>query len=96
MVAFNYDRVKYYLSKENVTFSDTVLELLGYSGYLPIHPKSYLNARRWKAEGENIKKLFDEFNQKNQEKKSDIESGAFEKPVSNEIGDVAEAKSVSG
>lgn len=45
LVSFNFDRVKYWLGKGAV-MSFHVEKLLGLSGFLPIHPRTYLDAKR--------------------------------------------------
>lgn len=45
LVAIKFDRIKYWLGVRNAYVSTPVLELLGLSGLLPIHPKTILRAR---------------------------------------------------
>ncbi|GMT13899.1 hypothetical protein PFISCL1PPCAC_5196, partial [Pristionchus fissidentatus] len=45
LVALNIERVKYWIGERNVHVSVPVLELLGLSGLLPLHPKTFIRAR---------------------------------------------------
>uniref|UniRef100_A0A1B6CJJ8 Small ribosomal subunit protein bS16m n=1 Tax=Clastoptera arizonana TaxID=38151 RepID=A0A1B6CJJ8_9HEMI len=45
LVSFNFERIGYWIG-EGATISKPVAELLGLSGYLPIHPNTYLFAWR--------------------------------------------------
>uniref|UniRef100_A0A0N5CDJ6 Small ribosomal subunit protein bS16m n=1 Tax=Strongyloides papillosus TaxID=174720 RepID=A0A0N5CDJ6_STREA len=54
LVALNFSRLKYWIGKREAHISVPVLELLGLSGLLPIHPKTYLRA---KSNTEYLEKL---------------------------------------
>ncbi|KAJ8708320.1 hypothetical protein PYW07_010445 [Mythimna separata] len=57
LVALNLERVKFWLGK-GAHVTDPVAELLGLSGFFPIHPRSYMTAwRNRRTERENIAKL---------------------------------------
>ncbi|CAB3369070.1 Hypothetical predicted protein [Cloeon dipterum] len=45
LVAFNFERIQHWLAR-GVNLTDPVAELLGLSGYLPIHPRTYMTAWR--------------------------------------------------
>jgi small subunit ribosomal protein S16 len=45
LVALNYDRIRYWLGQK-ARMSGPVAELLGLSGFLPVHPRTYLTAWR--------------------------------------------------
>ncbi|CAH0697401.1 unnamed protein product [Spodoptera exigua] len=60
LVALNLERVKYWLG-QGAHVSNPVAELLGLSGFFPIHPRSYMTAwRNRKTERENLAKLEEE------------------------------------
>ena len=46
LVSFNFDRIQYWLGKGNTTISAPVENLLGLAGFLPINPRTYMNAWR--------------------------------------------------
>lgn len=46
LVAFNFERIQYWLGKGNVTVSTPVEQLLGLCGFFPIHPRTYMTAWR--------------------------------------------------
>uniref|UniRef100_A0A0K0EQM0 Small ribosomal subunit protein bS16m n=1 Tax=Strongyloides stercoralis TaxID=6248 RepID=A0A0K0EQM0_STRER len=46
LVAINIDRLKYWLGKREANVSLPLLELLGLSGLLPIHPKTFIRAKQ--------------------------------------------------
>ncbi|KFD46846.1 hypothetical protein M514_12292, partial [Trichuris suis] len=48
LVAIDFDRVRYWLAQD-IHISKAVLELLGLSGLLPVHPATFLRARRNKS-----------------------------------------------
>ncbi|XP_026730960.1 probable 28S ribosomal protein S16, mitochondrial [Trichoplusia ni] len=57
LVALNLERIKYWLGN-GAHISTPVAELLGLSGFLPIHPRSYMTAwRNRRTERENLAKL---------------------------------------
>ncbi|KAJ8708664.1 hypothetical protein PYW08_010046 [Mythimna loreyi] len=57
LVALNLERIKFWLGK-GAHVTDPVAELLGLSGFFPIHPRSYMTAwRNRRTERENIAKL---------------------------------------
>ncbi|CAH0598332.1 unnamed protein product [Chrysodeixis includens] len=57
LVALNLERIKYWLGN-GAHISTPVAELLGLSGFLPIHPRSYMVAwRNRHTERENLAKL---------------------------------------
>ena len=43
LVAFNYERIQHWMAR-GATLSLPVAELLGLSGFLPLHPKSIISA----------------------------------------------------
>uniref|UniRef100_A0A914HP39 Small ribosomal subunit protein bS16m n=1 Tax=Globodera rostochiensis TaxID=31243 RepID=A0A914HP39_GLORO len=45
LVAMNIERLKYWLGVRNAHVSPSALELLGLSGLLPVHPRTFLRAR---------------------------------------------------
>ncbi|VVC30780.1 Ribosomal protein S16 domain,Ribosomal protein S16 [Cinara cedri] len=45
LVSLNLERIKYWMAK-NARLSNPVAELLGLSGFLPIHPRTYMTAWR--------------------------------------------------
>ncbi|VDP04149.1 unnamed protein product, partial [Soboliphyme baturini] len=47
LVAINFERIRYWMA-QNVSISVSVLELLGLSGMLPIHPFTYIRAKHLK------------------------------------------------
>lgn len=54
LIALNFDRVRHWLGREETAVSNSALELFGYCGLLPLHPKTYVNAR-------HTKKMVEEF-----------------------------------
>ncbi|CAH1641827.1 unnamed protein product [Spodoptera littoralis] len=57
LVALNLERIKYWLG-QGAHVTNPVAELLGLSGFFPIHPRSYMTAwRNRRTERENIAKL---------------------------------------
>lgn len=63
LVAFNYERVMFWLGQGNVNISPPVEELFGLAGFLPIHPRTYIRAwRARKTNEENEKKAKEESN----------------------------------
>ncbi|CDW52929.1 Probable 28S ribosomal protein S16, mitochondrial [Trichuris trichiura] len=48
LVALDFDRVRYWLAQD-IHISKAVLELLGLSGLLPVHPATFVRARRNKS-----------------------------------------------
>lgn len=60
MVSLNYERIRHWLGN-GAHLSRPVAELLGISGFLPIYPKTYMNAwrnrkfRRERAAEEKLK-----------------------------------------
>lgn len=56
LVSFNCERIQYWIG-EGAEISEPVAELLGLSGFLPVHPRSYMTAwrnRQDKAQESNI------------------------------------------
>ncbi|CAH1797138.1 unnamed protein product [Owenia fusiformis] len=54
LVSFNFERLRYWIG-QGAEPSKPVAELLGLSGFLPIHPRSYIKAqrrRKWKQEAD--------------------------------------------
>lgn len=47
LVALNYDRIQYWIKKK-ARISEPVAELLGLSGFLPVHPRTYMRAWRFR------------------------------------------------
>ncbi|XP_050430694.1 probable 28S ribosomal protein S16, mitochondrial [Adelges cooleyi] len=45
MVSLNLERIKYWMAKKT-RLTDPVAELLGLSGFLPMHPRTYMTAWR--------------------------------------------------
>lgn len=45
LVSFNFERIQYWIAK-GAQISTPIAELLGLSGYLPVHPRSYMRAWR--------------------------------------------------
>ncbi|XP_026465414.1 probable 28S ribosomal protein S16, mitochondrial [Ctenocephalides felis] len=45
LVSFNFERIRYWLGS-GAHLSEPVAELLGLSGYYPIHPRTYMTAWR--------------------------------------------------
>jgi len=79
MVAVNFERLKYWLS-EGAQPSKPAAELLGLSGFLPIHPFTYIRARRHReAERREKMKLAES---SSQAASIETESGQPEKPLS--------------
>lgn len=58
LVSINIQRIKYWMGERNAQVAVPVLELLGLSGLLPIHPRTYIRAieSREKLEAERVKK----------------------------------------
>ncbi|XP_022837492.1 probable 28S ribosomal protein S16, mitochondrial [Spodoptera litura] len=57
LVALNLERIKYWLG-QGAHVTNPVAELLGLSGFFPIHPRSYMTAwRNRRTERENVAKL---------------------------------------
>ncbi|XP_013195108.1 small ribosomal subunit protein bS16m [Amyelois transitella] len=57
LVALNLERIKYWLGK-GAHVTTPVAELLGLSGFFPIHPRSYMTAwRNRRTEQERLAKL---------------------------------------
>ncbi|XP_035454812.2 probable 28S ribosomal protein S16, mitochondrial [Spodoptera frugiperda] len=57
LVALNLERIKYWLG-QGAHVTNPVAELLGLSGFFPIHPRSYMTAwRNRRTERENLAKL---------------------------------------
>uniref|UniRef100_A0AC35U9X9 28S ribosomal protein S16, mitochondrial n=1 Tax=Rhabditophanes sp. KR3021 TaxID=114890 RepID=A0AC35U9X9_9BILA len=65
LVALNIGRLKYWIGKRNAHVSVPALEILGLSGLLPVHPKTfiranenreYLEKQRLEAEAKVVKK----------------------------------------
>ncbi|XP_043289772.1 probable 28S ribosomal protein S16, mitochondrial [Venturia canescens] len=46
LAAFNFERIQWWLGRGNVDISKPVERLLGLSGFLPIHPTTYMTAWR--------------------------------------------------
>ncbi|KAF9795991.1 hypothetical protein SFRURICE_010088 [Spodoptera frugiperda] len=60
LVALNLERIKYWLG-QGAHVTNPVAELLGLSGFFPIHPRSYMTAwRNRRTERENLAKLEEE------------------------------------
>ncbi|KAL3120829.1 hypothetical protein niasHT_008121 [Heterodera trifolii] len=51
LVSLNIERIKYWLGLRNANVSMPVLELLGLSGLLPVHPRTFLRARMNRLNG---------------------------------------------
>lgn len=51
MVSFNYERIRHWIG-EGAHVSRPVRQLLGLSGFLPIYPKSYMDAWRNRAKAQ--------------------------------------------
>lgn len=45
LVSFNFERIQYWLGR-GVSVTKPIAELLGFAGFFPIHPKSYMRAWR--------------------------------------------------
>uniref|UniRef100_A0A2H1VKV8 Small ribosomal subunit protein bS16m n=1 Tax=Spodoptera frugiperda TaxID=7108 RepID=A0A2H1VKV8_SPOFR len=57
LVALNLERIKYWLG-QGAHVTNPVAELLGLSGFFPIHPRSYMTAwRNRRTERENLAKI---------------------------------------
>lgn len=70
MVAINFERLKYYLGRQ-VPVKGVVGQILGLSGFLPVHPRSYLRAYRNRVE---LEKRQQEAEKKAQEEKAALEA----------------------
>ena len=46
LVSMHVDRFKYWISQDNVKITTAVAKLLGVCGILPVHPMSYVEARK--------------------------------------------------
>lgn len=53
MVSLNYERIRHWIG-EGAHISRPAAELLGISGFLPIYPKTYMNAWRNRAKNQAI------------------------------------------
>ncbi|XP_012276180.1 probable 28S ribosomal protein S16, mitochondrial [Orussus abietinus] len=53
LVAFNFERVQFWLSK-GAKVTDPVAKLLGLAGYFPIHPRTYMTAWRNRKHAEEV------------------------------------------
>ncbi|XP_011301346.1 probable 28S ribosomal protein S16, mitochondrial [Fopius arisanus] len=51
LVSLNTERLLFWLGQKNVTVSENVEELLGLSGFLPIHPRTFIKA--WRSRRKN-------------------------------------------
>jgi small subunit ribosomal protein S16 len=51
MVSLNYERIRHWIGK-GAHISKPAAELLGIAGFLPIYPKTYMNAWRNRAKAE--------------------------------------------
>ena len=46
LVALNFERIQYWLGQTRIDISKPVAELLGLSGFLPVHPRTHMIAWR--------------------------------------------------
>jgi len=59
LVSLNYERIRYWIGK-GAHLSNPVAELLGLSGFLPIHPRTYMTAwRNRESLSENEQKILE-------------------------------------
>jgi small subunit ribosomal protein S16 len=56
LVALNLDRIRYWLG-QGAGLSDPVAELLGLSGFLPIHPRTVMSSWRNRLEPPRERKI---------------------------------------
>uniref|UniRef100_A0A0N4ZY90 Small ribosomal subunit protein bS16m n=1 Tax=Parastrongyloides trichosuri TaxID=131310 RepID=A0A0N4ZY90_PARTI len=85
VVALNIGRLKYWIGKKEAHISVPVLELLGLSGLLPVHPKTYIRA---KDNREYLEKLKLEKEEAENKEKVEVEKEATANENCNEIENV--------
>uniref|UniRef100_A0A1I8BVP8 Small ribosomal subunit protein bS16m n=1 Tax=Meloidogyne hapla TaxID=6305 RepID=A0A1I8BVP8_MELHA len=73
LVSIKFDRLKYWLGVRNAEVSVSLLELLGLSGLLPLHPNTFVRARAYRR---LMYKSFEKANEdKNDENTPQTEEG---------------------
>ncbi|KAI6174703.1 28S ribosomal protein S16, mitochondrial [Aphelenchoides bicaudatus] len=48
LASLNIGRIKYWIGERNARVTVPLLEILGLAGLLPIHPRTYINAREYR------------------------------------------------